>query len=213
MFVKLGKFGNYWGPYQIAGLLKHLGVSEDKCDDIGAVLAETKLNSLCNWVESKRKRKVKVKIHAYDVWSMDSTLSYIILPMLKKLKEQQHGAPFTNDDDVPEELRSHNAPPKENEHDTDALHFKRWEWVMDELIWTFEQLHPDSDWEDQYHTGEIDMKFNPIKFDDEGEPSLFEMVDGPKNTHVFDSDGYMKHNARIDNGCRLLGVYFRGLWD
>jgi hypothetical protein len=213
MFVKLGKFGNYWGIYQIADLLQKVGVSEDTCHKIGEVLAETKLNDLCQWIENKRKRKVKVRIDNYDVWNLDSTLSYIVLPALIKLKEQQHGAPFTEDNDVPEELRSYNAPSKENEYDTDEFHFKRWAWIMDELIWTFSQLHPDNDWESQYHSGEIDMKFNPIKFDDKGEPLLFEMVDGPKNTHVFDKEGYMKHNARINNGCRLFGVYFRGLWD
>ncbi len=44
---------------------------------------------------------------------MDYTLSHIVVPMLKQLKETKHGAPFVDDEDVPEELKSTSAPPKE----------------------------------------------------------------------------------------------------
>ena len=149
-----------------------------------------------------------VKIDYWDTWSMDHTLSPIILPMLKQLKEKKHGAPFVDDEDVPDELKSTAAPPKENEWDTDENHFARWEWIMEELIWTFTQLHPDSDWESQYHSGEIDIAW--AKPDARG---LTEMLKGPKDTHQFDVDGYQRHQARISNGLRLFGTYYRGLWD
>ena len=68
-----------------------------------------------------------VKIDRWDTWSMDYTLSHIIVPMLKQLKETKHGAPFTDDEDAPEELKSTSAPPKENDWDTDENHFKRWD--------------------------------------------------------------------------------------
>jgi len=213
MKIFLGPFRSWVGPFQLADQLQKVGVSEDRCHAIGEWLADTWVLSVCQWIDSKRKRKVKVHIDNYDVWNLDATLAYVILPALIKLKEQQHGAPFTEDSDVPEELRSYNAPPKENEYDTDDLHFKRWDWVLDEIIWTFSQIHPDNNWEDLYHTGEIDMQFNPIKFDDKGEPSLFEMVNGPKDTHTFDKEGYKKHSDRIQNGLRLFGFYYSGLWD
>ena len=63
----------------------------------------------------ERKQKITVRIDKYDTWSMDHTLAPIILPMLKQLKETKHGSPWTNDEDVPEELRSTSAPPKEDE--------------------------------------------------------------------------------------------------
>jgi hypothetical protein len=80
-----------------------------------------------------------VKIDRWDTWSMDHTLAHIILPMLKQLDKEKHGAPYTNDEDVPEYLRSHMAQPKENEWDTDSLHFMRWDWILAEMIWAFEQ--------------------------------------------------------------------------
>lgn len=159
-----------------------------------------------------------VKLDHWDTWNMDGTLARIILPMLKQLNETKHGSPFVDDEDVPDELKSTNAPPKENEWDTDDNHHKRWEWVMKELIWTFDKLHPDSDWEDQFHSGVIDWEFkkldettfNPLTGKQEG---LSEMVHGPKHTAKFDVDGYKKFESRIQNGLRLFGKYYRGLWD
>jgi hypothetical protein len=139
---------------------------------------------------------------------MDATLGYIILPMLKQLRRRQHGAPHTDDNDVPVHLRSYSAAKKENEWDTDDFHFMRWDWIIDEIIWTFEQIHPDYDWETQYHTGISDIKFVPCE---DGENH--EMVRGPNDTHVFDKEGYMAHQARISNGLRLFGRYYQGLWD
>ena len=82
-----------------------------------------------------------IKIDRYDTWDMDKTLSPIILPMLKQLKVTKQGAPMVDDDDVPEELKSTSAPPKENDYDTDANHFKRWEYIMNEMIWEIGRAH------------------------------------------------------------------------
>jgi hypothetical protein len=147
-----------------------------------------------------------IKIDRYDTWDMDKTLSPIILPMLKQLKVSKQGAPMVSDDDVPEELKSTSALPKEDEWDTDSNHFKRWDYIMDEMIWAFEQLIND-DWEDQYYTGESDYQFE--KRDD----GLSELVKGPKHTQEWDREGWTKHHERIDNGLRLFGTYYRGLWD
>lgn len=161
-----------------------------------------------------------VKIDRWDCWSMDATLAQIILPMLKQLKVAKQGAPFTDDEDVPagQGLRSTEAPPKQNPWDTDDNHFTRFEWILDELIWTFTQLHPDTDWEDQYHSGEHDtiwiksdkMYPNPISGKSE---HTYQMSNGANHTHVFDSEGHALHQARITNGLKLFGKYFQALWD
>ena len=85
------------------------------------------------------KKHKYVHIDCWDTWSMDITLAPIIHPMLIQLKKTQHGAPYTEDDDVPEELRSTSARPKENEWDTDEFHFERWDWILDEMIFAFDQ--------------------------------------------------------------------------
>lgn len=139
-----------------------------------------------------------VKIDHHDTWSMDHTLSYIILPMLKQLKETKHGSPFTEDEDVPDELKSTNAPPKENDWDIDNNHFKRWDWVLGEMIWSFEQQLND-DGESQFYD------HSESKLTDDFEESI-------KKIKV-DREGLEAHQKRKSNGFRLFGRYFENLWD
>lgn len=166
----------------------------------------TWLYRFLNWIHSKKERKIKVHIDRWDTWGMDHTLAYIVLPMLKQLRETKHGAPFVDDEDVPEELRSTSAPPKENEYDTDANHFKRWDWVMDEMIFAFNTKLDDS-WEAQFETGESDLQWKKL------ENGMSEMVNGPKHTKKYDREGREAYQKRISNGFRLFGKYYEGLWD
>ncbi len=154
-----------------------------------------------------------VKIDKWDTWSMDSTLSMIILPMLKQLQATKQGSACVDDEDVPEELnlRTTDAPPKENDWDTDDNWHKRWDWVLGEMIWTFEQIN--SDWDKQYHSGVVDRVSVPCKWDENGKPTLFSWDKGPNDTSEFDMEGYTKHNERISKGLILFGKYYRGLWD
>ena len=157
-----------------------------------------------------------VKIDYWDTWSMDHTLSPIILPMLRQLKEKKHGAPFVDDEDVPEHLRSTAAPPKENEWDTDANHFARWDWVMDEMIFAF-NCKVDDSWEEAFRSGVMDVITVPVDKDGnevvKGEHKYWQMKDGPKNTYKCDYEGMQVVEARIQNGFRLFGKYYQGLWD
>lgn len=151
-------------------------------------------------------RKISVKIDNYDVWGMDSTLAYIIVPMLKLLKKKKQGAPYVDDIDVPMCLKSTSAKPKKNEWDTDSLHFKRWDWVMGEMIWAFDQVN--KDWEDKFYKGKYDLISKPIPGTD-----LSELVEGPKHTLKCDTEGMKKHQKRMSHGFMLFGKYYQSLWD
>ena len=153
-----------------------------------------------------------VKIDRWDTWSMDYTLSPIILPMLKQLKKNQHGAGFVDDEDVPEELKSTSAPAKENEWDTDANHFRRWDYVLNEMIFAFDHKADDS-WEDAFRSGEHDLIHVPCEWDEAGRPTMYQMKEGPNNTYKCDYEGMQVVEARIQNGFRLFGRYFQNLWD
>jgi hypothetical protein len=153
-----------------------------------------------------------VKIDRWDTWSMDHTLADIILPMLKQLKETKHGAPFVDDEDVPDELKSTSAPPKENEYDTDDNHFKRWDYVLDEMTFAFECKVDDS-WQEKFCSGEHDIKSVPCEWDENGKPKMYKMEKGPNDTYKCDYDGIALIQKRITNGYRLFGKYYEGLWD
>jgi hypothetical protein len=157
-----------------------------------------------------------VKIDRWDTWSMDHTLSYIILPMLKQLQASKHGGPCVDDEDVPDELKSTSAPAKENEWDTDDNFFKRWDWVMGEMIFAFEHLIDDS-WQEKFSSGEFDMIHLPVDKDGNQVPKadakLYQMVEGPNHTYKCDYDGIQKIEERMQNGFKLFGKYYRSLWD
>jgi hypothetical protein len=228
--VNIGPYKNWIGPYQIAEALcfwapkvtDKYGIKRNPewVHDFGAWLAGGKdrdslLYRFCHWVESRRKRKIQVKIHKYDTWSMDHTLSYIVVPMLEQLQATKHGAPCVDDEDVPEELRSTAAPPKENEWDTDDNFFRRWDWVLDEMIHAHRCMR-DGDWEDKYWTGEwgkpdfvkSDTEYpNPVTGEME---STYEINRG---TRTCDWDGLKAEQERIANGFRLFGKYYQALWD
>ena len=138
-----------------------------------------------------------VKLDYYDTWGMDHTLAHIILPMLKQLKATKHGSPMTDLEDVPAHLHPKVPPSAANNWDDETVH-ERWEWVMDEMIWAFEQK---------------------VREDDE---SAFFDHSGVDNTASFqtqmkqikmDSDGLRAHQERKQNGYRLFGKYYQGLWD
>jgi hypothetical protein len=165
---------------------------------------KTWLYRLLLWIDSKRKRTVKVHIDRWDTWSMDDTLAHIILPMLVQLKTTKHGSPLVADEDVPEHLRSTAAPPKENEHDIDSNHHARWDWILDEMIFAFESKLDDS-WQDQFHTGTSEIAFKRL------ENGMSELVS--TGDRQYDAEGRKAYQTRISNGFRLFGKYYEGLWD
>lgn len=151
--------------------------------------------------KSDKERKISVCIDPQDTWSMYETLAHIIVPMLKQLKTTKHGSPFVDDIDVPDELKSTAAPPKEHEWDTDDNHHKRWEWALSEMIWAFEQHL--IDWDQQYFHGNFDLTI-----DNEGL-----LTDGPNHTATIDREGMQKHSDRMRNGRILFAKYYDCLWD
>ena len=150
---------------------------------------------------------------AYNIRCKEIMKGTIMIKLLKTKNFSmtvilKDGSVFQNKD-VPEYLRSTMAQPKEYEWDTDDLWFKRWDWVLEQMIWSFEQLQPECDWEDQFHTGVSDIKF--VKLDDGSGCS--EMVRGPNDTRKWDKKGYIAYQKRISNGLVLFGKYYQNLWD
>ena len=153
-------------------------------------------NRTINKILDKRTdQRINVKIDRWDTWSMDHTLSHIVVPMLQQLAGSKHGSPFVDDEDVPEELKSTSAPPKKDEYDLDDNHHKRWEWVIGEMIWAFEQKTRD-EWEGDYYKYEDDPK---ATF---GLKLVWE-----------DREARKAHQERMTNGFKLFGKYYEALWD
>jgi hypothetical protein len=216
MKVVIGPYRDWIGPYQIAEMLcwwvpkKHnpndiLDRKPDWVHDFGTWLSEDRhgndswLTKVCQWIESKKHRQVYVRVDKYDSWSADHTIALIAVPLLKQLQVSKHGAPLVDDEDVPEALRSTSAPPKANEYDCDDNHFKRWDWVLGEIIWALEQKTSDTADSDFYTRLDPDLKSKDFN----------EQMDNI----VVDMEGLQAWQARKTNGYRLFGKYFENLWD
>jgi len=139
------------------------------------------------FLDKRLDQKINVHIDRWDTWSADNTLAHIIHPILVELKQRKRGAPLVDDEDVPEELRSTSVMPKENEWDIDDNHFKRWDYVLDEMTWAFSQKLRNGGWEGDYY-----------KYEDDPE-ELF----GIKLVWE-DREGSKAHQERMSNGFRLL---------
>jgi hypothetical protein len=211
MKVWISRYRNHWlSPYVILKAVCFWERDEDRIYN----LAEEANNPYVPWVnfldpicqaihkflDRVHPRWTYVRIDPWDTWSMDHTLADIILPMLKQLKETKHGAPHTEDSDVPEYLRSYMAQPREHEWDTDSLHFMRWDWILAEEIWAFEQLTKDDAESQFFDHSEVDYNEKPWNDDS------YKKV-------KYDSEGHAAWQARMDNGFRLFGKYFRAHWD
>lgn len=220
MKVYISKYRNHWlSPYTILEKIffwREIDYDEVLIERLASVLTPfcQAWEKLLDFVHPKIDY---VKIDKWDTWNMDRTLGLITLPMLKQLKATKQGAPGVDDEDVPEELRSTNAPAKENDWDVDENHFRRWDYVLDEMIWAFEQKLND-DWSKQYYTGVAEYIHVPCTDEEmskfkEGYGRLYKMVKGPNHTETVDWDGMKAHQNRITNGFRLFGKYYEGLWD
>jgi len=184
------KYGYVNWPNEHSRFENTLEWVEDRIQDVYNVF---------NWIWfDRRQQRVKVHIDRWDTWSMDHTLAPIILPMLVQLKETKHGAPHVDLEDVPKELHGKKLTKKQKEQgEVDDKHFERWDWVLHEMIWAFEQKCRDH-WEEDYYGPYI-----------EGEG------DGILGGHFewTDDEGRQKHQERMSNGFRLFGKYFESLWD
>lgn len=92
---------------------------------------------------NNRPRTIKIKIDPYDTYSMDHTLSCIILPMLKQLKDTRHASPCTDYEDAPEYYT-----PNIKDVQSDPLVHARWGWILNEMIFAFERINADDLFED-----------------------------------------------------------------
>tara|TARA_B110000503_G_scaffold122383_1_gene186903 strand:- start:357 stop:986 length:630 start_codon:yes stop_codon:yes gene_type:complete len=168
----------------------------EKLEDVLQGLYNATVNKI---LDKRSSQKISVRIDNYDTWSMDHTLAPIILPMLVQLSKTKHGSPWTDDEDVPEELRSTNAEPKKDEYDTDSNHHLRWDWVLNEMIFAFEQKARD-DWEGDYY-----------KYEDD--PTNTEGLGLGLKLVWEDREGRKAHQERMSNGFKLFGKYYEALWD
>jgi hypothetical protein len=215
--VYIGPYKDSITPYSIAKWIcfwEKPGIFDEDtaADKLGDWLATNRkgedswLTKLCQWYNNQftRDRKINIKIHNYDSWNADSTIAMLIVPLLKEIKNNKQGFSLVDDQDVPEHLRSDKAPALTQEEldcgNYDQLAPDRWDWILEEMIWSFEQS-ADDDWEQAYHSGDHDIQIV------DGQ-----LIKGPNDTFKIDREGRKAHLDRMLNGRMLFAKYYQGLW-
>jgi len=129
-----------WPEYKQKGLRVKAQPFAEAWREQAEDIIQSIYNFTINLFLDRRVQKIKIHIDRWDTWSMDHTLAYIVLPMLKQLKETKHGAPYVESADVPKELRMnvHQKVAYKKDGTTDENFFKRWDWVLDEMIYAFD---------------------------------------------------------------------------
>lgn len=175
---------------------------------------------IARYPKKSSRRKIDVQIEDFDTWSLDHTLAHIIYPALLQLKATKHGVPSEIVNDVGGEDYSHQDSfdfYKETHAESWEIASKRWDAILDKMIWSFEQLMKD-DYDKLYHHGKNEFDWvetdklypNPLTGKME---KTFQMVDKDPDSHWYDAEGHQLHEDRMNEGFELFGKYFRNLWD
>jgi hypothetical protein len=181
MRVEIGRYKNWFGPYQFSRKVFFF-LSEDMQDKIADWLPVGPFE----WFDKKfKQRHIIIEIDGYDTWSADHTLSLIIHPLLVKFRQDVTCYPMSiSNEDVPDEIWNQ---PNLLE---DEINLRKWEWILDEMIWTFERIKNQ---------------------DEETEPYFISNPDTGKFT--VDKEKLKAHEERLSRGLILFGKYFRNLWN
>lgn len=148
MKVYIGDYVEWFGPYQLAELLMFWCKDEDRVHNFGEKLSSIKwLDNFLNWVYSKKKRITYIKVDSYDTYNVDHTIALLITPLLKQFKEKTYGSPRVDEWDVPEHLRpsSEEIDLYQTKGEIDSKYHERWQWVLGEMIFAFEDTLLDED--------------------------------------------------------------------
>lgn len=199
MDVYIGPYKNWWGPYQIFALAQKLGVKGETTDYWAEHCPEW-FTDLCNWVYSKRKRKIKIKLYEWDTWNLDSTMALIMIPCLEQLKETKHGIPSSMFESTEVDQ---NGNPTELSM---ALAKETWNEVLDHMIWSLKQCLDEEYEAFQIVKGEIDIKDYP---EDEGKACVPLRWGVEPQTNW---DAYFAYHEQIQVGLNYIGKYWRNLW-
>jgi len=139
MKIRIYKYPDWFGVHHLVDIFVK---DEDKAHALANKIDNKfpQINNFFNWIYNKRVRKDKIKIEPFDTWSLDITLAKIVVPMLHQLVATKHGAPNTDNEDVPESLRSEEP----EDGSTSPTHFAKWDWIMEEMIYGFEFVLEDA---------------------------------------------------------------------
>lgn len=133
--------------------------------------------------------KNDIVIENHDLWSLDITLANIIHPALVEFRKSTESYPYLPPSEIPEEFGD------------DAQSY--WQWILEEMIWSFEQISSDGKAEEQFYSDEKPENA-------EGWTRIEHLND--KGHFWCNEKGMAEYHERINRGTNLFGKYYSNLW-
>lgn len=140
----------------------------------------------------------RVVVHDFDVWCIGTTVAKIMVPLLKRYRKVCYGVPGCMFGDGSEKDRA----------EAEA----KWEGVLDKIQWSMEQIaygevdEPEAKRPEGVTRKEWDERFWAYI---DGSKEDAEMRDAFEEAAKKSVD----YNARVQEGCELLGKHLRDLWE
>ena len=148
MKVYIGPYRRWVGPYQVADFLRKCYFPEKFCDWFKENVSPEPFEWFYKTFQNQGERTLKIRVDDYDKWSLDCTLSPIIRACLIKFKEDLHGVPVIDQEDLPDDLKYVTKP----DHDYNDEDFDKWtngwNWILDEMINAFDNIDDENCYRD-----------------------------------------------------------------
>jgi hypothetical protein len=132
--------------------------------------------------DCEQERFIDVQVEDFDVFSMDTQLAHVIVPMLKLLREKKAGIPgdiINTFHECSDQLElDFGLTPKEIDEIEFECAEKKWNDILDKMIWSFEQA----------------------------------MNDYPLMYSSMSKGDFERYEERMQEGFELFGRYYRSLW-
>ena len=135
MYVIIGNYPSLYGHHFLRWLFNCHFISEQRFKKWNEWYNTTWLYKWDSSAYFRRERTMKILVHDYDLYNADITLSFVILNVLKKYKQQSDLFGSVSDDDVPDHLKTKGY---QNRQEKD-----KWDWAIDEMIFAFESISAD----------------------------------------------------------------------
>lgn len=201
------KFGKYPRWHTTSGLENRwlefrygeegLDLPESKYDNFDRIVVavldgiQWVLNKTINPFNEWRGQKIRVHVEYHDIWSADTTIAHMVLPLLERLRDEKNGYPLIDPKEIeglPRELK----PKKKELDESDPKAEARWNWVMNEMIFAMQCIADDS-WEDEFFEHKDPNDWMSVR--------------------MINKEKYDETQKRIDRGLKFFGIFFRALWD
>tara|TARA_Y100000593_G_scaffold42861_1_gene82056 strand:- start:26128 stop:26760 length:633 start_codon:yes stop_codon:yes gene_type:complete len=153
-------------------------------------------------------QKLRSGYSHYDAWDFKSQHAKWCVPRLKHLRDNHVGYPVCMEDenDKGEWSDTQSVFPADSEEGRD--HFdkygKRWETLLDKMIWSFEHL---DDLVEPIYPDDYDKRQNKITYDDGC--VAYEALDKRKPDYT----PIEEHRKKVQEGLDLFAKYYENLWD